>query len=212
MHLARQAGSAEHNDEAMLFDRLDEDFDAGNFDLPQTNRQRSAFFAADAAGATVADLAGGIERAEIAARCHVVRSQLKADAGGFQRAAADDVFERIVTEESEVTGSAAGSDTGLDGDAAPLHTAAGQGVEIRRARGFQFGQSTRFQGETAQAVGHEHHNFRVAFLHQFPGQSVHIHKEAFRSLNVARRFLLLVAKSGLSTSRNPGPATLARIS
>ena len=75
----------------MLLDRLDEDLDAGDLHLAELDGQRGALLAGDAAGAAVGDVAGGVERAEIAADGHVVGSQLEAHAGGLQGAAADQV-------------------------------------------------------------------------------------------------------------------------
>ncbi len=50
----------------------------------------------------------------------------KTDAGGFQRAAADDEFQRIVAEEGEVAGAAAGGAMpGLNRDAAAADAAFG---------------------------------------------------------------------------------------
>ena len=68
----------------MLLDRLDENLDAGNLHLPQPDGQRRALFAADAARAAVGDVAGGVERAKVAAGRHVVGRQLEADAGRLQ--------------------------------------------------------------------------------------------------------------------------------
>ena len=44
----------------------------------------------------------GVERAEVAADRDVARLELEADAGRLERAAADDVLERIVAEQAEV--------------------------------------------------------------------------------------------------------------
>ena len=79
--------------------------------------------AGDAAGAAIGDVAGGVERAEVAADGDVAFVQLEADAGGFERAAADQVLERIVAEEAEVAGAAAGADAGQDRDAAAADAA-----------------------------------------------------------------------------------------
>ena len=43
VHVAAQAFAAKHDDEAMLLDRLDEDFDAGNLHLAQLARPAVRF-------------------------------------------------------------------------------------------------------------------------------------------------------------------------
>ena len=51
--------------------RLDKDLDAGDRDLTQFDRQRSALLGRDSAGASIRDVAVRIQRAEVAARfCH----------------------------------------------------------------------------------------------------------------------------------------------
>ena len=85
VNAAPQPGSAKHDHEAMLLDRLDKDFDAWNLDLPQTDRQRAALVAIDPPCATIGDVPLGIERAEVGADGYVVGPKFEADAGRFQR-------------------------------------------------------------------------------------------------------------------------------
>ena len=71
VHVAAEARAAEDDHEAMLLHRLDEHLDAGNLHLAELDGQRRAFFGGDAAGAAVGDVAGRVERAEVAADGHV---------------------------------------------------------------------------------------------------------------------------------------------
>ena len=104
--------------------------DAGNLHLAELDGERGAFFAGDAAGAAVGDVAGGVERAEVGADGDVAVFELEADAGGFEGAAADEVLQRVVAEQAEVAGAAAGADAGRDGDAAAADAVAGERVEV----------------------------------------------------------------------------------
>ena len=126
-HVAAEPLAAEDDHEAVLLDRLDEHLDAGNLHLAELDGQRAALFAGDAAGAAVGDVAGGVERAEVAADGHVLRPQLEADAGGLQRPAADQVLDRIVAEQAQVAGSAAGGDARRDRDTCSPGRRAGPG-------------------------------------------------------------------------------------
>ena len=126
----------------------------------------AALLAGDPSGAAVGDVACGVERAEVAADGHVVGPELEADAGGLQRPAADQVLHRIVAEQAQVSRSAAGGDAGGDRDHAAQDAAAGQGVEVRRLGGFQLGLAARLDRQAAQAVGHQHDDFRVVLDHQ----------------------------------------------
>lgn len=103
-----------------------------------------------------------------------MRAELKTDAGGFQHTAADDVFQRIVTEEGQVAGTAAGGDAGLHGNAAAADAALGEGVEIGGAGRFKFGGTAGFHRQAAEAVGNEEDNFGIVFLMQRAGELVHV--------------------------------------
>jgi len=60
------------------------------------------------------DEALAVDSAEVASGGDVAGADLKVDAEGFQDAAADLVFQRIVAEKPEVAWSAAGRDAGQD--------------------------------------------------------------------------------------------------
>ncbi len=159
----------------MLFDRLDEHFDARNLDLPQAHGQRSALVAVDAAGATIGDVPLGVERAEVGADRHVVGPEFETNAGRFQGATADHILQRIVAEQAQMPRPAAGRDARLDRNAPAQHATAGQRVEVRRLGRFQFGQTARFERQPAQPVGDEHDNLRIVPLNETARQVVHVH-------------------------------------
>ncbi len=69
---------------------------------------------------------------------------------------------------------AARRDARFDWDAGPLHTNAGQGVEVGDMGGFQLGFSARLQRQAPQPVGDEHHDFGIIFHMEFAGQFVHV--------------------------------------
>src|SRR5690606_9959584 len=116
---------------AVLFHRFDEDLNAGDFDLTETDRDRAALFGADPSGAAIDDVAIGAEGAEITANRHVAGLQRKPDAGGFERPAADLVLQRVVTKQAEVPRAAARSDAGFYRNASPLHCSRRNAVKIR---------------------------------------------------------------------------------
>jgi hypothetical protein len=169
------AGAAEDHDEAVFLHRFDEDLHVGDLHFAQLDRERRALFAGDAAGAAVANFAGGVERAEVRADGDVAFFELEADAGRFEGAAADEVGDRIVTEQAEVAGTAAGGDAGGDGDAAATDAFAYELVEVGGLRGFKFGEPARLLRQAAQAVGDEHDDLRVVLDEKLTGEGVGIH-------------------------------------
>ena len=92
-----------------------------------------------------------------------------------KRPAADQVLDRIVAEQAQMSGSAAGRDAGGDRIHAALNAVSGQGVQIGGLGGLQFGRSARLDGQSAQAVGHEHHDFRLVGDLQVADQLLDIH-------------------------------------
>src|SRR5262245_6170980 len=64
--VAAEALAAEHDDEAMLLDRLTKHFDPGDLYVAQADGERRAFLRSNAARATVGDFSGRVERAPIA--------------------------------------------------------------------------------------------------------------------------------------------------
>jgi hypothetical protein len=82
----------------MFFNGTYEDLDTRNFHPVQFRRQRRTFLAGNAAGPPIADIPLGVERAIVATNGDVFRAEFKADAGGLQCPASDDIFKRIVSE------------------------------------------------------------------------------------------------------------------
>ena len=82
-------------------------------------------------------------------------ADLEVDAECFEHAAADLVFERIVAEQAEMAGAAAGRDAGQDGRATGRRRLRGPGVEVGGACGFEFGLAAEFEGQTAEPVGND---------------------------------------------------------
>src|SRR5207244_3778216 len=133
-----QVVAPEDHDKAMLAHRLDKDFDTWNADLLQLARHLNAALSRRPAGAAVGDQAGLVEGAKVAAHGHVFRPNRKMDAKGFQHAAANAMVKRIVTEQSQMAGAAAGSYAGKDRNAESAHPLPYTGVQVGRACGFQF--------------------------------------------------------------------------
>ena len=168
-------GAAEDDDEAMLLHRLDEDLDAGDLHVAQLDRERRAFFGGDAAGAAVGDVAGGVERAEVGADGDVAFLEREADAGGFERTAADEVLDRVVAEQAEMARAAAGADAGQHGNAAAADADFGERIEVRRVGRFELGEPARLLRQAAEAVGHVHDDLGVVFDVQLAGELVDVH-------------------------------------
>src|SRR5206468_2996712 len=104
-----------------LANRFNKELDTGNFDGLQFLTHGHAALSAGPAGAAICDPAIAIDRAKIAARGHVARTYLKIDAKGFENAAADAIFERIIAEKAKMTWTAAGRDAGQDWDGKAAH-------------------------------------------------------------------------------------------
>ena len=117
----------------------------------------------------------GVDRAEVGADGDVAVLQFEADAGGFEGAAADHVLQRVVAEEAEVAGAAAGADAGQHRDAAAEDAGFGERVEIRRVGRFEFRQAARLLRQAAEAVGNVHDDLRVVFGVQFAGEFMEVH-------------------------------------
>ena len=169
-HGAAQPFTAQDHAEAMLLDWLDKHFDARDADLAQLQGQRRAFFRGDATGATIGDVALAVERHKVAAHSHVLGTELEADAGRFQCAAADHIFQGIVAEQAHVAGTAAGRNAGQHRDGTAERADLGQGIEVGRLGRFEFRRTARRHRQAAQAVGHEEDDFGVIFGLEFADQ------------------------------------------
>ncbi len=112
-----------------------------------------ARFGRDAAGAAVGDNAFGVERGEIRAGADVAGLQFHAEAERLDDAATDLKFQRVVAEQAEMAGPAAGRDAGRDGNHAALRGILRELVEVRRVRGFERREIILFlRGDVAEAV------------------------------------------------------------
>ena len=131
--------------------------------------------------------------------------ELETDAGGFERAAADHVLQRVVAEEAEMAGAAAGADAGQHGDAAAEDAGFGECVEVRRFGRFQFRQAARLLRQAAEAVGDVHDDLGVVFGVQFASEFMEVHGgrgRGRRSEVGGQR--LIVAKFGAATRADGG--------
>ena len=99
--------------------------------------QLGAQFGANSAGPTVGEHAVIVHGAEVAASGHVSGQQLGANAEGFQRATADQVLQRVVSEQRQVAGPTARSNADLHRSGESAGAALGQSVQIGDVRGLQ---------------------------------------------------------------------------
>src|SRR5690606_9768044 len=101
--------------------------------------------------------------------------KLEADAGRFERAAADEVLHGVVAEEAEVAGAAAGGDAGGDGDAAAADAFAHELGEVGGLRGFEFSEAPRLLRQAAEAVGDEDDDLGIVLDEKLAGGGVDVH-------------------------------------
>ena len=97
----------------------------------------------------------------------------------LENSAADSVFQRIVAEQPEVAGPAAGGYSRQNRNTQSGHAIAGARVQIGGTRGFQFGQTARRQGEPAEAVRNHKNNIGFRRFAQFANEIVCVHVEKF---------------------------------
>src|SRR5213593_1865320 len=137
---APTAGSGtEDEDETVILPGLDEHLDAGKPDAPKALGQTHAHLGRDPARTPVGDAARPIHGAEVSARGDVARARVELDAQRLEDAAANLVPERIVAEEPEVSGAAAGSDSRRDVTDETASSLGGELREIRKPRGLELG-------------------------------------------------------------------------
>ena len=177
--VAAETFAAENDDETVFFHRLDEDFDARDFDVFEEFNDFDRFFRRNAARATVGDEAVFVDRAEVATDADVVRADRERDAGGFENAATDLEDERIVTEEAEVARAAAGGNARENREGHTGNALGGELIEIRRRRGFQFGRPARLQRKTADTVRNDHNDFTAFIGFEGLNQLVQFHFKPF---------------------------------
>ena len=199
--VARQPGPAQHQHEAVLLDGLDEELDPGDADPAETIHERGAPLGRDPAGPPVGDAAGRIERAEVPPRGDVARPEVEVDPQGLEDAAPDGVAERLVAEETEVAGAAAGRDAGRDVAEKAAGAPPRQRVEMRDPGRLQLGQARGRIREAAQPVRREEDDLGGAGNGQAPNQ-IQIHRTGLLRLqSLARR-----PAAGAPARRGPPPA------
>ena len=198
LHLVGEPLAAQDEDEAVLADGLDERLHAVELDLLQLGAEFGATLGRDAAGAAVGDLAVGVDGAEVAARGDVGGLQVEVDAGGLEDAAADRVDHRVVAEEREVAGPAAGRDAVADRQREAARAVAGDVVEVRRPGGFELGAAGLRVRQAAEAVHDEQHDLGVGLLGKLADE-VEVHAFRLCGMRGAERQLLHRVHCSLST-------------
>ena len=123
----------------MLFDRLDKNLHAGNADLTKRNGKWSTLVAADPTGSPIRDTVLIVDCAKIASYRHVPRLEFKPDSGRLQGPATNQIPQRIVSEEAQVTRSTSRSYAGLDRNARTLDPQGGQGIQVGRLGRLKLG-------------------------------------------------------------------------
>ena len=156
---AFQALAAEDDNEAVLLAGFDDDFGVADF-LHLLGEERAEFFArfrGDTASAAVGDNALGIQRAEIGAGADIAGLQFHTEAEGFDDTTTDLEFQRIITEESEVTGAGARRDSRSHGSHATLSdTRSHEFIEVRGLGRFERGEfPLAHGGDVAQAIQYD---------------------------------------------------------
>ena len=133
-------------------------------------------FCFNPARAAVGDDAFLVERAEIGPGGDVARLEFHAQTEGFNHAAADLKFQRIIAKQSEMAGAAARSDAGGDRNHASLRAVPGQAVEVGGGGGFERGEIILFLGgDVAQSIEHEQCQFGICFDSQMRIKMIQVH-------------------------------------
>ena len=136
----------------MLADGFDEDLDAGQLDRPKFLDDARRLVGGDAARTPVTDVAGRIERAEVAAGRDIVWTEGEVDADGLKYPAADIESVRVVAEEGEVPRSAAGGDAGSDRYRESHLRPDGKAIQVGRAGVLHLAAKRLRLGKTAQPI------------------------------------------------------------
>ena len=169
-----QPRAPQHQHEAMLPHRLDEQLQPRDADAAQPLHDGGGLLAGEAAGAAVADRAIAGQGAEVAPRGDVAGLQREADPGRLQHAAADVELQGVVAEQRQVTRAGARRDPVAHGHRQPQRALAGQRVEVRCVGGLQLRQSAIGVRQAAQAVQHQPEDLAVGGAMQAPGE-VEVH-------------------------------------
>ncbi len=118
----------------------------------------------DPAGTAVGHVPRAVDRAEIPAYRYVAGLEREIDPERLQRAAPDPVPERIVAEERQVAGPAAGGDARTDGIVESDLRGPGEIVQVRRARGLQLRRPAGLERQPPEPVEHEQQDLRLGGL------------------------------------------------
>ncbi len=108
--------AAHEQHEAVLLHLLDDRLHARQHDLLEVGDGLRALLGRDAPGASVDDQPVLVDSGKVAACGDITGAQVKPDARRFQRAAPDTVAQRVIAEQREVAGAAAGLDAPRDGN------------------------------------------------------------------------------------------------
>ena len=167
--------AANNQHEAVLADRLDKQLGPVDFDLSEFLDHGLATIVRRSAGPAVGDQAVFIQGAEVAPDGDVPWADGEVDAERLEHASANAVLERVVTEQSQVAGAAARRDPQPDRDAQSADAVPGKCVQIRGASRLQLGLAAGRQRQSAQAVGHQKHEFSAVCFLQLAGHVMDFH-------------------------------------
>ncbi len=162
-----QSLTAQNHAEAIILHRFDKDLHAGQRNRAELLHQFHALGSGDASRAPIDNHIVLVDRAKIAARGHVPGAQLEADTHRFQHAAPDHVLQRIVTEQAQMAGAAAGRHAAARRLTQTQIALLSQPIEIGRVGIFQFSRAVQFTRQAAQAIHHQQHDLAVVGTNQF---------------------------------------------
>ena len=163
-----KALAAQDEEEAVLADRAGRRLRRpGGRCCDRVFAEGGAGVGADAPGAAVGDEALVVDGAEVAAGGQVFATKVEVDAEGFEDAAADAVLQRVVAEEGEMAGAAAGRDAVADGHGEAADAVGGEAVEVDGVRLFELGAAGLGIGQAAEAVDDEEDDFGVVLDDEF---------------------------------------------
>jgi hypothetical protein len=137
------------------------DFHSGDADGVKFFAELFGDVGRDSTGPAITDVPGCIDGDEITANGHVAIGESEVDSEGFQNAATDVVFERVVAEESKVPGAAARSDARQYRNAHSKHSAASERIEVGGIGRFKLCFTAGLQRQTAQSIGNVEHDFGI---------------------------------------------------
>ena len=123
-----------------------------DLDFVQTLAEGGAKLGGNPAGPPVREQAVTVNHAEVPTGGYVPGFEGHVDAQCFQGAAADHVFQRVVTEQSQVTRSATGRDSGQNRRRKAASALLGHGVQVGDMGCFQFRKTRIGMRQSSQSV------------------------------------------------------------